>query len=141
MKLLANILGLALAVAATFVACGAAASLALGSQSLSAGSAAVTACGGLTSLTATRNVDNAGNVTQVNVGGISTACSGETLSVTLVGAANASLGSGTATLGSCTATCAVTFSSFGTVSAASVTGYSFGLAGSSRCVGSRSCWP
>ena len=72
MKLLANILGLALAVAATFVACGAAASLALGSQSLSAGSAAVTACGGLTSLTATRNVDNAGNVTQVNVGGIST---------------------------------------------------------------------
>ena len=130
MKLLANILGLALAVAATFVACGAAASLALGSQSLSAGSAAVTACGGLTSLTATRNVDNAGNVTQVNVGGISTACSGETLSVTLVGTANASLGSGTATLGSCTATCAVTFSSFGTVSAASVTGYSFGLAGS-----------
>jgi hypothetical protein len=129
MKLLANILGLALAVAATVVACGAAASLALGSQSLSAGSAAVTACGGLTSLTATRNVDNAGNVTQVNVGGIPTACSGETLSVTLVGAANASLGSGTATLGSCTATCSATLSSFGTVSAASVTGYSFGLAG------------
>ena len=129
MKLLANILGLALAVAATFVACGAAASLALGSQSLSAGSAAVTACGGLTSLSATRIVDNAGNVTQVNVGGISTACSGETLSVTLVGAANASLGSGTATLGGCGATCSATFSSFGTVSAASVTGYSFGLSG------------
>jgi hypothetical protein len=130
MKLLANILGLALAVTATFVACGAAASLALGSQSLSAGSAVVTACGGLNSLTATRNVSNAGNVTQVNVGGIPTACSGETLSVTLVGAANASLGSGTATLGNCVATCSATFSSFGTISAASITGYSFGLAGS-----------
>ena len=130
MKLLTNILGLALAVAATFVACGAAASLALGSMSLSAGSAAVTACGGLTSLTATRNVDNAGNVTQVSVGGIPAACSGETLSVTLVGSANASLGSGTATLGSCGATCSATFSSFGTVSAANVAGYSFGLAGS-----------
>ena len=130
MKLLTNILGLALAVAATFVACGAAASLALGTQSLSAGSAAVSACGGLTSLTATRNVDNAGNVTQVSVGGIPAACSGETLSVTLVGSANASLASGTATLGSCGATCSATFSSFGTVSAANVAGYSFGLAGS-----------
>jgi hypothetical protein len=129
MKLLANILGLALAVAATFVACGAAASLALGAQAHTAGSAAVTACGGLTSLSATRKVDNAGNVTQVNVGGIPTACSGETLSVTLVGAANASLGSDTATLGGCGATCSATFSSFGTVSAASVTGYSFGLVG------------
>lgn len=129
MKLLANILGLALAVTATFVACGAAASLALGSQSLSAGNAAVTACGGLNSLSATRNVSNAGNVTQVNVSGIPTACSGETLSVTLVGAANASLGSATATLGGCAATCSATFSSFGAVSAASVTGYSFGLAG------------
>jgi hypothetical protein len=129
MKLLANILGLALAVVATFVACGAAASLALGSQSLSAGGAAVTACGGLNSLSATRNVSNAGNVTQVNVGGIPTACSGETLSVTLVGAANVSLGSATATLGGCNATCSATFSSFGSISAASVTGYSFGLAG------------
>jgi len=129
MKLLANILGLALAVAATFVACGAAASLALGSKSLSAGSAAVTACGGLTSLAATRNVDNAGNVTQVNVGGIPAACSGETLSVTLVGSGNASLGSATATLGGCGATCSATFSSFGTVSAANVAGYSFGVAG------------
>ena len=129
MKLLANILGLALAVAATFVACGAAASLALGSKSLSAGSAAVTACGGLTSLAATRNVDNAGNVTQVNVGGIPAACSGETLSVTLVGSGNASLGSATTTLGGCGATCSATFSSFGSVSAANVAGYSFGVAG------------
>lgn len=129
MKLLAHILGLALAVAATFAACGAAASLALGSKSLSAGGAAVTACGGLTSLAATRDVDNAGNVTQVNVGGIPAACSGETLSVTLVGSGNASLGSGTTTLGSCGATCSATFSSFGTVSAANVIGYSFGLAG------------
>jgi hypothetical protein len=130
MKLLANILGLALATAATFVACGAAASLVLRSNSLSAGAASVTACGGLTSLSATRNVSNAGNVTQVNVGGIPAACSGETLSVTLVGSGNASLGSGTATLGSCGTTCSATFSGLGTISAASVVGYSFGLAGS-----------
>jgi len=129
MKLLANILGLALAAAPTFVACGAAASLALGSKSLSAGSAAVTPCGGLTSLSATWHVDNAGNVTHVNVGGIPAACSGETLSVTLVGSGNASLGSATATLGGCGATCSATFSSFGTVSAANVAGYSFGVAG------------
>lgn len=130
MKLLARTLGIALAAAATLAACGAAASLALGSGSLSAGNASVTSCG-VTSLSATRTVDNSGNVTQVDVSGIPAACAGETLSVTLVGSANAALGSASTTLSGCGATCSASFTSFGaTVSAASLTGYSFGVVGS-----------
>ena len=87
----------------------------------------MTAC--TSSLAATRNVNNAGNVTQVNVAGIPTACSGETLSVTLVGSGNAALGSGSATVGSCGTTCSATITGFGTISAANVVGYSYGLAG------------
>jgi hypothetical protein len=129
MNLLTKTLGLGLAIAATFTACAAAATLALGSTSLSAGNASVTSCG-VSSLSATRNVDNAGNVTRVDVGGIPSACSGETLSVTLVGAANAALGSGTATIGGCSTTCSAAITSFGgTVSAANVVGFSFGVAG------------
>jgi uncharacterized Zn-binding protein involved in type VI secretion len=129
MKLLSKTLGLGLAVALTFTACAAAATLALGSSTLSAGNAGVTSCGA-SSLTATRTVNNAGNVTQVNVAGIPAACSGETLSVTLVGAANAALANGSATVGSCAATCSASIASLSaTVSAAGVTGYSFGLAG------------
>jgi hypothetical protein len=128
MKHLSKALAFGLAVAAAFTACAAAATLALGSSKLSAGNASVAKC--TSSLAATRNVDNSGNVTQVNVAGIPTACSGETLSVTLVGAANAALGSGTGTVGSCGTTCSVTITSFGgTVSATSVSGYSFGLTG------------
>jgi hypothetical protein len=127
-KHLSKALGFALAVAATFTACAAAATLAIGSTKLSAGNASVTAC--TSSLSATRNVDNSGNVTQVNVAGIPTACSGETLSITLVGSGNAALGSGSGTVGSCGTTCSVTITSFGaTVPAASVNGYSFGLTG------------
>jgi len=127
-KHLSKALGFALAVAATFTACAAAATLAIGSTTLSAGNASVTAC--TSSLSATRNVNNSGNVTQVNVAGIPTACSGETLSITLVGSGNAALGSGSGTVGSCGTTCSVTITSFGaTVSAASVNGYSFGLTG------------
>lgn len=129
MNTLSKTLGFAVTVAATFAACAAAATLTLGSTKLSAGSAAVTSCG-VSSLSATRNVDNFGNVTQVNVGGIPTACSGETLSVALVGAANASLGSGSATVGACSTTCSATITSFGaTVSAANVVKYSFAVAG------------
>ena len=128
MKHLNKALAFGLAVAAAFTACAAAATLAIGSTKLSAGNAGVTAC--TSSLAATRNVDNSGNVTQVNVASIPVACSGETLSVTLVGTANAALGSGSATVGSCGTTCSVTITSFGaTVSAASVSGYSFGLTG------------
>ncbi len=128
MKLLTKILGLALAVAATFAACGAAATLALGSQPLSAGNASVSSCG-VSTLSATRTVDNSGNVTQVDVAGIPAACSGETLSVTLVGSGNAALASVSATLSGCTATCSASFTSLGTVSAASVSGFSYGVTG------------
>ena len=127
MKLLTKALAFSLAVAAAFAACAAAATLAVGSSKLSAGNATVSAC--TSSLAATRNVNNAGTVTQVNVAGIPTACSGETLSVTLVGTGNAALGSASATVGSCGTTCSATLTGFGTVSAASVNGYSFGLTG------------
>ncbi|HTZ06710.1 MAG TPA: hypothetical protein VMB53_13320 [Gaiellaceae bacterium] len=127
MRHLTKALAFSLAVAAAFAACAAAATLAVGSSKLSAGNATVSAC--TSSLSATRNVSNAGNVTQVNVAGIPTACSGETLSVTLVGAGNAALGSASATVGSCGTTCSATLTGFGTVSAASVNGYSFGLTG------------
>jgi len=127
MKHLTKALAFSLAVAAAFAACAAAATLTFGSTKLSAGNASVTGC--TSSLSATRNVDNSGNVTQVNVAGIPTACSGETLSVTLVGTGNAALGSASATVGSCGTTCSATLTGFGAVSAANVNGYSFGLTG------------
>jgi hypothetical protein len=129
MKRLVKILVAALAVAAACAACAAAATLAIGSKSLAAGNAAVTSCG-VSSLSATRDVDNGGNVMQVNVRGIPAACAGETLSITLVGAGNAALASATTTLAGCTTTCSATFSGLPTVSAANVLGYSFGLTGS-----------
>ena len=127
MSYLSKALGFGIAVVATFAACAAAATLALGHSSLSAGSHSVTAC--TSSLAATRNVNNAGTVTQVNVAGIPVACSGETLSVTLVGSGNAPLGSSSAAVGSCSATCSATITGFGTISATTVIAYSYGLAG------------
>jgi uncharacterized Zn-binding protein involved in type VI secretion len=129
MNLLSKTLGLGLAAALTFTGCAAAATLALGSTTLSAGNTGVTSCGA-SALTAIRTVDNTGNVTRVDVAGIPAACSGETLSVTLVGAANAGLASGSATVGNCGTTCSAAITSLSaTVSAANVNGYSFGLAG------------
>ena len=127
MKLLAKILGTALAVAATFAACASAASLAFGSNALSAGNASVTSCG-VASLSATRNVDNGGNVTQVNVPSVPSACAGSTLYVTLIGAGNASVGSANAVVPVGGGT--MSFSSLGgTVSAASVLGYHYAVVG------------
>jgi hypothetical protein len=127
MKLLAKILGTALAVAATFAATGAAASLAFTSNRLSAGNASVTSCG-VASLSATRNVDNAGNVTQVSIPSVPSACAGETLNVTLVGAGNAALGSASAVIPGGGGT--MNFSSFGaTVSAGNVLGYRYAVVG------------
>jgi hypothetical protein len=129
MNLLSKTLTVGLVAAAAFAGTAAAATLAVSSKSLSAGSATVTSCG-ISSLVATRTVDNSGNVTRVDVVGIPTACSGETLSITLVGSAKASLGGGTATIGSCGTTCSASLASFGgTVSAAGMTGYSFGVVG------------
>lgn len=124
MTVLSKTLGFALAVAAVSAAFAAAASLALGSQSLAAGNAPVTSCG-ISSLGATRDVDNAGNVTQVVVRGIPAACAGETLSVTLVASGGGALASASATVAGTTAT----FSGLGTVPGSSLTGYQFAVTG------------
>lgn len=124
MKALSKTFGFLLAVSAACAAFAAAATLALGSTSLSAGSAAVTSCG-IASLSATRDVDNAGNVTQVTVGGIPAACAGETLSVALVGSGTAALATATTTISGTSAT----FTGFGTVSASSLLGYRFAVTG------------
>ena len=66
----------------------------------------------------------------MNVTSIPASCAGETLSLTLVGAGGASLGSGTADVGNCTGTCSATLTSFGgAVSAANVVAYSFAVTG------------
>jgi hypothetical protein len=134
MNRLSKTLALCLMAAATFVGSAAAATLAVGSKSLSAGNASVTTCG-VSSLSATRTVDNAGLVTRVDVSSIPLACSGETLTVTLVGASNVSLGTGTGVIGSCATTCSASITAsvtnFGVaVSAANVLKFSFAVVGS-----------
>ena len=126
MKLMAKALGIGLAITAASTAFAAAASLALGSQSLSAGSAAVTSCG-VSSLSATRNVDNSGNVTQLNVLSVPQACAGEVLTATLENSSNASLGSSAVIVGTCTGGCTVSMTGFGTVSATNVTAYALSI--------------
>jgi hypothetical protein len=120
--------------AATFIGSAAAATLAVRSNSLSAGNATVTTCG-VSSLAATRAVNNAGLVTRVDVSSIPLSCSGETVTVTLVGASNVSLGSGTGVIGSCAATCSASITAsvtnFGVaVSATNVLKFSFAVVGS-----------
>lgn len=126
MKLLRNTFGLVLAGMFLSVGVAAAASLGLTSGKLSAGSAAVSGCTA-SSLTATRNVNNSGNVTQVNVLSVPQACASEVLAVTLQNSSHVSLGAASTTVGTCTGGCTVTVTGFGTVSAASVTAYSFSL--------------
>ena len=126
MKLLRNTFGLVLTGMFLSVGVAAAASLGLTSVKLSAGSAAVSGCTA-SPLTATRNVNNSGNVTQVNVLGVPQACASEGLAVTLQNSSHVSLGAASTTVGTCTGGCTVTVTGFGTVSAASVTAYSFSL--------------
>jgi hypothetical protein len=126
MKRLTNILGLALAVAAIFAAVGAAASLALSSNALSAGNASVTSCG-VSSLTSIRSVDNGGNITAVVVSGVPAACAGETLSLTLANSSGTSLGSASAAIPAGGGS--MTFNSFATVSAVNVKTYQYAVAG------------
>ena len=126
MKLLAKILGIALALAATFAACGAAASLALGSQKLSAGNTPVTSCG-VASLSATRSVDNSGNFTQIVVSGVPAACAGETLSVTLANGSGGSLGSSSAVVPAGGG--AMPLGGFGTISGASLMSLRYAVVG------------
>lgn len=126
MKRLSNIFGLALMGLFLFVGVAAAASLGLTSGKLGAGSAVVSGCTA-SSLTATRNVNNSGNVTQVNVLSVPQACAAETLAVTLENSSHVSLGAASTTVGTCTGGCIVTVTGFGAVSAANVTAYAFSL--------------
>lgn len=126
MKRLVNILGALLTTALLTAGVAAAASLNLGTGPLGAGSAVVSGCTS-SSLAATRSVDNSGNVTEVDVLNVPQACSGEVLSITLEGAAGASLGSAVAIVGACTSGCTAPVTGFGTVSAANLTGYALSL--------------
>lgn len=126
MKRVSTIFRAAFLVVVLSVGIGAAASLGLATGKLSAGSATVGHCSA-SSLTATRNVNNSGNVTQVNVLGVPQACASETLAVTLENSSSVSVGTASTTVGTCTGGCTVVVTGFGTVSAATVAGYSFSL--------------
>jgi hypothetical protein len=125
-KRLTRILGIALTAALLSVGVASAASLGLGTGKLGAGSTAVTGCTS-SSLTATRNVDNSGNVAQVNVTSVPQACAGQTLAVTLENNSHTSLGATSAVVGTCSGGCTVSLTGFGTVSAANLTAYAFSL--------------
>lgn len=126
MKQLTRILVIATTAILLTVGVASAATLGFGSGQLSAGSATVAGCTS-SALIATRNVDNSGNVTQVNVLSVPQACAGETLAVTLENSSHASLGSASATVGTCTGGCTASVTGFGTVAAASLTAYAFSL--------------
>jgi hypothetical protein len=123
---LINILGAVVVVGLLSAGVAAAASLGMSSGRLGAGSAVVSGCTS-SSLTATRNVDNSGNVTQVNILSVPQACAGETLAVTLENSLNVSLGSASTTVGACTGGCTVSLTGFGTVAAATVNAYAISL--------------
>jgi hypothetical protein len=125
-KRLVNILGALLTAALLSAGVAAAASLGLSSKLLSAGKATVAGCTS-SSLTVTRNVDNSGNVTQVNVLGVPQTCAGQTLAVTLENSSHTSLGSASTTVGACTGGCTVTLTGFGTISASNLTAYAVAL--------------
>ena|SRR5205807_8785512 len=126
MKRLTHMLGIAVTAVLLSVGVASAASLGLGTGQLGAGSATVSGCTS-SSLTATRNVDNSGNVTQVNVTSVPQACAGETLAVTLENSSHTSLGNASTVVGACTGGCTVTITGFGTVSAANLTAYALSL--------------
>ena len=126
MKRLAKILGAVLTGTLLSAGVAAAASLGLSTGLLSAGHVAVAGCTS-SALTATRNVNNSGNVTQVNVLGVPQACAGQTLAVTLENSSHPSLGSASTTIGACTGGCTVTVSGFGTVAASNLTSYALAL--------------
>ena len=126
MKRLTNTFGIALTAALLSVGVASAASLGLSTGKLGADSATVSGCTS-SSLTATRNVDNSGNVTQVNVTSVPQACAGETLAVTLQNSSHTSLGAATTVVGTCSGGCTVTVTGFGSVSAANVTYYALSL--------------
>jgi hypothetical protein len=125
-KRLIKILGAVLTATLLSAGVAAAASLTFSTGLLSAGNAAVAGCTS-SALTATRNVSNTNNVTQVNVLNVPQACAGQTLAVTLENSSHASLGAASTTVGTCTGGCTVTVTGFGTVAAASLTAYALSL--------------
>lgn len=128
MKRLINILGALQTAGLVTAGVAAAASLGLTTGKLGAGSATVAGCTS-SSLIASRNVNNSGNVTQVNVLSVPQACAGETLAVTLENGAHMSLGSASTVVGTCTGGCTVSVTGFGSVSAANVTAYALSVTG------------
>ena len=128
MNRLSRILGIVVSTTLLSAGVAAAASLGVGSSRLSAGSAAVSGCTS-SALTATRNVNDSGNVTQVNVLNVPQACAGQTLAVTLENSSHGSLGDASTTVGACTGGCTVSVTGFVSVSAANVTGYALSLSG------------
>lgn len=128
MRRLGRIIGIVLSATLLSAGVAAAASLGVGSSQLSAGSAAVTGCTS-SALTATRNVNNNGDVTQVNVLNVPQACAGESLAVTLENGSHGSLGNASTTIGPCTGGCTVGISGFSSVSAANVAAFAFSLSG------------
>jgi hypothetical protein len=125
-KRLINISGIVVTATLLSVGVAAAATLNFTTGKLGAGSAVVAGCTA-SSLTATRNVDNSGNVTQLNVTSVPQACAGEVLAATLENSSNTSLGNASAIVGTCTGGCNVTLTGFGTVSAANVASYALSL--------------
>jgi hypothetical protein len=128
MRRLSKILGVVVTTTLLSAGVAAAASLGITSNQLSAGSAAVSGCTS-SALTATRNVNNSGNVTQVNVLNVPQACAGETLAVTLENSSHGSLGNASTTIGACTGGCTVGVTGFVSVPAANVTAFALSLSG------------
>jgi hypothetical protein len=126
MKRLTGILGVVYTTALLSVGVAAAASLGIGTEQLSAGHVAISGCTS-SPLAATRNVDNQGLVTQVNVLNVPQACAGETLAVTLESNGGAALATSSATVDTCGGGCTIAVTGFGTVPGASVGAYAFSL--------------
>jgi hypothetical protein len=122
---LTNIFGIALTAALMSVGVASAASLGISTGKLGAKSVNVTGCTS-SSLNVTRNVDNSGNVTQVNVLSVPSGCSGETLAVTLEDSSGASLASAS-TVVNCSSSCTVSFTGLGTIAASNLSAYALSL--------------
>lgn len=125
MKRLNRIVGVLATAALLTVGIASAASLGIGTGQLSAGNAAVTGCTS-SPLTATRKVNNSGDVTEVDVLSVPQACANQKLAVTLV--ENSGSASASTTVGACgSSSCTVAVTGFGTVLASNVNGYAFSL--------------
>jgi hypothetical protein len=113
---------------------GFAATLSVGANTLSAGNASVASCQATGTPTGTYTVAYDSTipgykVSQVTVTGMDPACNGKTVSVTLTGAANASLGAGSVAYNSAGANTTAVVSSLPIVTAANVTGVSVAING------------